>query len=49
MFNVALLSRWHCHGLCNRYVDDLKKIPDAKIIAVWDEVPERGKKWADEL
>ena len=49
MFNVALLSRWHCHGLCNRYVDDLKRVPDTKIIAVWDEVPARGREWADEL
>ncbi len=49
MFNIALLSRWHCHGLCNRYVDDLKKIPYAKITAVWDEDPERGIEWADEL
>ena len=43
MFNIALLSRWHFHGLGNRYVDDLKRIPEARITAVWDEVPERGK------
>lgn len=49
MFNVALLSRWHVHGQCNRYVDALKQVPDTKIIAVWDEDPVRGAAWADEL
>jgi predicted dehydrogenase len=49
MFKIAMLSRWHVHGLINRYVEQLASVPDTIITCVWDEVPERGRRWAEEL
>ena len=49
MFNIAMISRWHPHATENRYVNQLKDIPDTKITCVWDFDTERGKVWADEL
>lgn len=49
MFNIALISRWHAHALENRYVNQLKDIPEAKITCVWDFDLDRGKAWAEEL
>ena len=49
MFNIAMISRWHPHAMENRYVNQLKDIPDTKITCVWDFDAERGKVWADEL
>ncbi|MGP4079441.1 Gfo/Idh/MocA family protein [Pseudalkalibacillus sp. R45] len=47
MINVALLSRWHVHA------DDYAKLAheneNVSIKLVWDENPERGKRWAEEL
>jgi predicted dehydrogenase len=47
MVNVALLSRWHVHA--DDYANEVKKNDQLLIKVVWDENPERGKKWAEEL
>lgn len=46
MLNVAMLSKWHVHAPgYARQVQDY----GATITAVWDEKPDRGQAWADEL
>ncbi|MBI5093052.1 MAG: Gfo/Idh/MocA family oxidoreductase [Candidatus Hydrogenedentes bacterium] len=47
MLNVAVLSKWHPHA--KGYAQSLKKMPDVKISAVWDEDAARGQEWAKEL
>ncbi|GAB2557655.1 Gfo/Idh/MocA family protein [Gracilibacillus alcaliphilus] len=47
MVNVALLSRWHVHA--DDYARQAQANEDIQISAVWDEDPERGQKWAEEL
>ena len=47
MINIAMLSAWHVHA--KGYARDIAANPDCKIVAVWDELPERGKQWAEEL
>ncbi len=47
MLNVAMLSGWHAHA--KGYANQLSKMPDVKITAVWDEEPERGEAWAKQL
>lgn len=47
MLRVAMLSKWHVHA--GGYADILKSLDNVKITAVWDEIPERGRKWASEL
>lgn len=47
MLKIGLVSRWHVHA--NEYANAVKQYQDAKIVAVWDESAERGKKWAEEL
>jgi predicted dehydrogenase len=47
MLKVAMLSGWHPHA--RGYAKALSDMPETKITAVWDEVPERGEKWAQEL
>jgi 1,5-anhydro-D-fructose reductase (1,5-anhydro-D-mannitol-forming) len=47
MLNVALLSRWHPHA--SGYGRDFSSRSDVKVTVVWDEVPQRGKAWAEEL
>lgn len=47
MFRIALISKWHPHYV--RYVEDLRKFHDCAIPCVWDEDPERGRAWAEEL
>ncbi|MBO1512013.1 Gfo/Idh/MocA family protein [Metabacillus bambusae] len=47
MINVALLSKWHVHAV--DYALQAKQNKNITIKAVWDENPERGKKWAQEL
>lgn len=49
MFQIALISRWHNHAKENRYTDQLRNIPEAKITCVWDENEERGKAWGEEF
>ena len=47
MLRVAMLSRWHVHA--NEYAGETRANPDADVVAVWDENPERGAAWAGEL
>ena len=47
MISVAMLSRWHVHA--NDYARQAGQHPDIRIAAVWDEQPERGRAWANEL
>lgn len=47
MISVAMLSRWHVHA--NDYARQATANPDIRIAAVWDEQPERGELWSQEL
>lgn len=47
LINVALLSRWHVHA--DDYANQAKNNPNVTIKLVWDEEPERGQKWAEQL
>ena len=47
MLNIGLISKWHVHA--GGYARQLKEDARVKIAAVWDEVPERGAAWAQEL
>jgi predicted dehydrogenase len=41
MIRVAMLSFWHVHG--KDYARAAEEHPETEIVAVWDEVPERGR------
>ncbi len=47
VLRVAMLSGWHVHA--KGYANTVNGFPDAKVTAVWDEEPARGKAWAEEL
>ena len=47
MLNIGLISKWHVHA--GGYANQLKHDERVKIAAVWDENPERGAAWAEEL
>ena len=47
MLQVGMMSGWHVHA--KDYGNDLRKMPDVGIAAVWDEDPKRGAEWAAEL
>jgi len=47
MLSIGLISKWHVHA--RGYANQLKDDPRVKIAAVWDEDPERGAQWAQEL
>jgi len=47
MIRIAMLSRWHVHA--DDYARQVRQHPDILITAIWDEIPERGEKWAEEL
>ncbi|MDR2571530.1 MAG: Gfo/Idh/MocA family oxidoreductase, partial [Oscillospiraceae bacterium] len=47
MLKIAMLSKWHVHA--EDYANQLISTGKVEIVAVWDEIPERGKAWADEL
>ncbi|MBE3101501.1 MAG: Gfo/Idh/MocA family oxidoreductase [Firmicutes bacterium] len=47
MLRIAMLSKWHVHA--GDYAKQIMAIENVKITAVWDELPERGRAWADEL
>ncbi|WDF51170.1 Gfo/Idh/MocA family oxidoreductase [Paenibacillus sp. KACC 21273] len=47
MIKVAILSYWHVHA--QDYTNDTLNHPDTEVVAVWDEIPERGQKKAEEL
>ncbi|MCL2420220.1 MAG: Gfo/Idh/MocA family oxidoreductase, partial [Defluviitaleaceae bacterium] len=44
MLKVAILSSWHVHA--HGYASQFQARPDAQVTVVWDEDPERGKKFA---
>ncbi|SDR90097.1 Predicted dehydrogenase [Paenibacillaceae bacterium GAS479] len=44
---IAKLSYWHVHAW--EYTDFALQHPDTEITAVWDELPERGRKAAEKL
>ncbi len=46
MIRVAMLSFWHVHG--KDYAREAEEHPDTEIVAVWDEVPERGQAEAEQ-
>lgn len=46
MIRVAMLSFWHVHG--KDYAREAEEHPDTQIVAVWDEVPERGQSEAQQ-
>ena len=41
MIRVAVLSFWHVHG--KDYARDAGDHPETELVAIWDEVPERGR------
>ncbi len=43
-FRVAILSFWHVHA--EDYAREAEEHPDAEIVAVWDEDPQRGEREA---
>ncbi|WP_374015732.1 Gfo/Idh/MocA family oxidoreductase [Paenibacillus thiaminolyticus] len=45
MIRVAMVSFWHVHA--NDYAGQAEEHPDTEIVAVWDEIPERGRKEAE--
>ncbi len=45
--NIAMLSGWHVHA--RGYAEEFNRQEGVKVTAVWDELPERGRKWAEEL
>ena len=46
MIKVAVLSFWHVHAA--DYAREANKHPDTQLVAIWDEVPERGRREAAE-
>jgi hypothetical protein len=47
MLNIAMISKWHVHA--RGYAKFVSEQNDARITCVWDEIPERGQAWAEEL
>ncbi len=47
MIKVAMLSYWHVHA--NDYNRQADEHPDTEVVAIWDEIPSRGKAKAEEL
>ncbi len=47
MIRVALLSYWHVHA--KDYAKQATEHPSSEIVAVWDELPERGRKEAQSM
>jgi 1,5-anhydro-D-fructose reductase (1,5-anhydro-D-mannitol-forming) len=47
MIRVAMLSYWHVHAW--DYTRQAQENPNTEIVAVWDELPERGKAAAERL
>ena len=41
MIRIVMLSFWHVHG--KDYARVAEEHPDTEIVAIWDEVPERGR------
>ncbi len=47
MLRVAVLSRWHVHA--GQYAGEVVANDRAELAAVWDECPDLGAAWAEEL
>ena len=47
MRNYAMLGKWHVHA--EGYAREFNASGKAKVVAVWDEEPTRGRSWAEEL
>ncbi|RAP76510.1 Gfo/Idh/MocA family protein [Paenibacillus montanisoli] len=47
MIRVAMLSYWHVHAW--DYTKQAQENPNTEIVAVWDELPNRGQENADKL
>ena len=47
MLKIAMLSKWHVHAA--GYAREFNASGKAKVVAVWDEEPERGRAWAEKL
>lgn len=47
MIHIAMLSYWHVHA--KDYTRQVQARPECKIVAVWDEQPQRGRAQAEEL
>ncbi len=45
LINVAILSFWHVHA--SDYLREANGHPDTRVVAIWDEDPERGKQEAE--
>lgn len=45
MIRVAMLSFWHVHA--KDYAKQINEHPDTEIVAIWDEIGERGRKEAE--
>lgn len=45
MIRVAMLSFWHVHA--KDYAKQITEHPETEIVAVWDEIPERGRAEAE--
>lgn len=46
MIRVAMISFWHVHA--KDYAKQANEHPDTEIVAIWDEIPERGRAQAEE-
>lgn len=46
MIKIGMLSFWHVHA--KDYAKQATEHPDTEIVSVWDELPERGRKEAEE-
>jgi 1,5-anhydro-D-fructose reductase (1,5-anhydro-D-mannitol-forming) len=47
VLRVAMLSYWHVHA--PGYTREILALPDTKITVVWDELPQRGREWAQKI
>ena len=47
MLKVALLSRWHVHAM--EYARFFQRNNESTVTCMWDEEPDKGKKFADEV
>ncbi|MEM7344222.1 MAG: Gfo/Idh/MocA family oxidoreductase [Chloroflexota bacterium] len=45
MLKLAILSFWHVHA--KDYLQDAAEHPDTTVVALWDEIPERGQQEAE--
>ena len=46
MSNIALLSAAHIHT--RGFLEEVSRRDDCRLVALWDDMPERGRRYADE-